>query len=162
VLRIATNVCLDALRHRWRVLQIGHGPTADSDDDGCPLAHLHLDDPDSPDARYETQEAVELAFVAAIRHLPARQRAMVLLRDVLGFSAREVAEMTGTTVPSVNSALQRARRTLQRRLPIRSQHTMRRSLDDADVRHTVARMAHAFERGDVYAVLVMLAVDSAD
>ena len=84
----------------------------------------------TPDARYEQREAVELAFIAALQHLPARQRAVLILRDVLGFSARETAEALDTTPVSIDSALQRAHRSVDARLPERSQQATLRSLDD--------------------------------
>jgi RNA polymerase sigma-70 factor, ECF subfamily len=125
--RITTNACLDALGKRpKRVLPIDHGPAAESHggDGGEPLAEWVWMEPypdealglvdgyAAPEARYEQREAVELAFVAALQHLPSRQRAVLVLRDVLGFSAQEVSESLGATVASVNSALQRARRTV--------------------------------------------------
>src|SRR5687768_3241556 len=134
--RIATNACLDALARRpKRVLPIDYAPPADLDrhEPGEPLADsvwvepypdemLGLEDGyAAPAARYEQREAVELAFVAALQHLPPRQRAVLILREVLGFSAREAAEALGSTPASVNSALQRARKTIDERLPDRSQ-----------------------------------------
>src|SRR6266480_2901813 len=121
---IATNTCLDAIERRpKRVLPIDYAPAADPHDGpGEPLVEsvwvepypderLGLEDGlAGPEARYEQREAVELAFIAAVQHLPARQRAVLILREVLGYSALEVAGMLDTTTASVNSALQRARK----------------------------------------------------
>jgi RNA polymerase sigma-70 factor, ECF subfamily len=172
--RIATNACLDAIARRpKRVLPIDYGPPAEaSEDPGNPLAEstwvepypderLGLDDGyASPDARYERREAVELAFIAALQHLPARQRAALILRDVLGFSAKEVAAALDSTPTSVNSALQRARRTLDERLPETSQQATLRALGDDGVRELVERFTSAFERDDVDAIVAMLSEDA--
>jgi RNA polymerase sigma-70 factor, ECF subfamily len=172
--RIATNVCLDALARRpGRRLPVERGPAAQPGDDrGAPLAEsvwlepypdraLGLGDGHAtPEARYERREAVELAFIAALQHLPARQRAVLLLRDVLGFSAREVAGQLDTTVASVNSALQRARRVAEERLPARSQQATLRALGDAGTRALVERYMDAWERGDVGAIAKLLAEDA--
>ena len=114
----------------------------------------------SPEARYEQREAVELAFIAALQHLPPRQRAALILREVLGFSAKEVAEALGSTVASVNGALQRARKAADERLPERSQQANLRSLGDERVRDLVRRFSEAFEIGDVDTILSMLAEDA--
>jgi len=172
--RIATNVCLDALaRGPGRTLPSERGtPAAPDDDPGRPLAEAVWVEPypdqeigledgyAAPEARYERREAVELAFIAALQHLPARQRAVLILRDVLGFSAREVAEQLDTTVASVNSALRRARRSADERLPEQSQQDTLRSLGDAGVRAIVSRYMDAWERGDVEAIAAMLAEDA--
>jgi RNA polymerase sigma-70 factor (ECF subfamily) len=113
-----------------------------------------------PEARYEQREAVELAFVAALQHLPATQRAVLILREVLGFSAREVAESLETTVASVNSALQRARKAVDARLPARSQQATLRSLGDGRLRELVRAYVDAWARGDVDAVRALLAEDA--
>src|SRR3712207_6448568 len=150
---IATNACLTAIEKRpKRVLPIDYGPSADPHDDSplglpptesvwvepYPDGELGLEDGlAGPDARYEQREAVELAFVAAIQHLPANQRAALILREVLGFSAEETAASLETTVASVNSALQRARKTVDERLPERSQQATLRALDDDDLRGVV-------------------------
>ena len=115
----------------------------------------------SPDARYEEREAVELAFVAAMQHLPPRQRAVLILREVLGFSAKEVGETLETSVPSVNSALQRARKIVDERLPDRSQQVTLRSLGDARMKEIVETYMEAMRNGDVQRVVSMLTEDVA-
>jgi RNA polymerase sigma-70 factor, ECF subfamily len=173
--RIATNACIDAIaRLPKRVLPLDYGPPGGGSqaDIGEPLSESvwvepYPDDvlgiPDgyaAPAARYEQREAVELAFVAALQHLPANQRAVLILREVLGFSAREVAESLETTVASVNSALQRARRTVGDRLPERSQQETLRSLGDDRVRDLVAAYVDAWANGDVDALRALLAEDA--
>src|SRR5205814_5170696 len=125
------------------VLPMAYGPPADPHDGpGAPLVEsvwvepypdetMSLEDGfAAPEARYEQRESVELAFVAALQLLPARQRAALILREVLGFSAKEVADALDSTVASVNSALQRARKAIDERLPDESQQTTLRSLGD--------------------------------
>jgi RNA polymerase sigma-70 factor, ECF subfamily len=163
--RIATNTCLDliARRSRQRVLPIDYGPSTDPHDGpGPPLVESVWVEPypDAPDATYEQRESVELAFIAALQHLPARQRAVLILREVLGFSAQEVAESLETTVASVNSALQRARKTIDERLPDQSQQATLRTLGDDEVRAIVERYMDAWERGDVDAIVALLAEEA--
>jgi RNA polymerase sigma-70 factor, ECF subfamily len=171
---IATNVCLRAIERRPKlVLPADYGPPADPEDDQVapltesvwiepyPDEQLALDDgPAGPDAVYEQRESVELAFIAALQHLPARQRAVLILRDVLGFSAREVAEALDTTPVSIDSALQRAHKTVDARLPERSQQATLRSLGD-ELRGIVDRFVAAWERADVDALVGMLTEDAA-
>jgi RNA polymerase sigma-70 factor, ECF subfamily len=114
----------------------------------------------SPEARYEQREAVELAFIAALQHLPASQRAVLLLRDVLGFSAKQTAATLATTVASVNSALQRARRRVEARMPARSQQATLRALGDHRARAIVAAYLDAWERGELDGLAAMLAEDA--
>jgi RNA polymerase sigma-70 factor (ECF subfamily) len=174
--RIATNTCLDAIARRpKRVLPIDYGPSADPHDrppgepvvesvwlDPYPDETLGLEDGyAAPEARYEQRESIELAFVAALQHLPANQRAVLILREVLAFSAREVAEALETTVASVNSALQRARKAVEERLPDQSQQTTLRALGDEGLRDVVNGYVDAWDRGDIDAVVAMLAEDAA-
>ena len=172
---IATNTCLNAIERRpKRVLPIDYGPSTDPHDgiglppiesvwvEPYPDEGLGLEDGyAAPEARYEVRESVELAFVAALQHLPANQRAVLILREVLGFSAKEVADSLETTVASVNSALQRARSTVDERLPERSQQATLRSLGDDRLRQVVESYMSAMQRGDVDAVVAMLAEDAA-
>jgi RNA polymerase sigma-70 factor (ECF subfamily) len=115
----------------------------------------------SPDARYEQRESVELAFIAALQLLPANQRAVLILREVLGFSAQEAADALDTSVASVNSALQRARATIEKKLPEQSQQETLRSLGDEKTKEIVERYADAWDRNDVDTVVSMLAEDAA-
>ena len=101
----------------------------------------------SPEAPYEERESVELAFVAAMQQLPPRQRAVLILREVLGFSAKEVGETLDTSVASVNSALQRARKIVEERLPDRSQQVTLRSLGDARMKEIVEEYMEAMGNG---------------
>jgi RNA polymerase sigma-70 factor, ECF subfamily len=172
--RIATNTCLDVISRRSkRVLPIDHGPAADPDDGpGEPLVESVWVEPYAdeqlglehgyavPEARYERRESVELAFIVALQHLPATQRAVLILREVLGFSAREVAETLETTVASVNGALRRAREAVAERLPGQSQQATLRALGDDSLRKVVDGYIDAWERGDVDAILAMLAEDA--
>jgi RNA polymerase sigma-70 factor, ECF subfamily len=172
---IATNACLRAIERRpKRVLPIDYAPAADPHDGlGEPLIEsvwvepypderLGLEDGlAGPEARYEQRESVELAFIAALQHLPARQRAVLILRDVLGYSARETAETLETTPTGVDSALQRAHKAVDERLPERSQQALLGSLDEQGLREIVDRYVDAFERADVDAVVKMLASDGA-
>jgi RNA polymerase sigma-70 factor (ECF subfamily) len=109
--RIATNVCLRAAERRRPLAQgeLVQAPYPESLLDGLP------DDVAGPEARYDLRESVNLAFLAAVQTLTPRQRAVLLLREVLGWSAREVADLLETSTASVNSALQRARATLDER-----------------------------------------------
>jgi RNA polymerase sigma-70 factor (ECF subfamily) len=110
--RIATNVCLDAIERRSRGPRLA---TAPGRDDGwtSPVEGAAAPPEAEPDARVVTREAVELALLASIEHLPARQRAVLILRDVFGWSACDSASLLGTTVEAANSALQRARATMR-------------------------------------------------
>ena len=169
--RIATNASLRMIEKRpKRVLPIDYGPAADPHAAfGEPLTEsIWLEPyPDAelaveagmlgPDARYEQRESIELAFAAAVQHLPARQRAVLILRDVLGFSARETAEALETTPVSVDSALQRAHKVIEERVPARTQQQTLRALGDSELRQIVDRFTDAWQRNDVDAVVAMLA-----
>jgi RNA polymerase sigma-70 factor (ECF subfamily) len=171
---IATNACLTQIARRpKRVLPIDYGPAADPHTPpGLPITEsvwvepypdemLGVEDAlAAPEARYEQREGIELAFIAALQHLAPNQRAVLILREVLGFSAKETADMLETTVASVNSALQRARAAVEARVPKQSQQATLRSLGDDALRDLVDRYVDAWERCDVQAFAAMLAEDA--
>jgi RNA polymerase sigma-70 factor (ECF subfamily) len=166
---IATNTALDIARHRSRrefAVDMGAPAELGAELDG-PLTDLPWLEPfpdhwltptsqPSPEARYENRESVELAFVAALQHLPPLQRAALLLREVVGFSAAEIAGLLETSAASVTSALQRARVTVAARRPASSQQSTLRMLGDQRTREIAGRYADAMERGDIEALIGML------
>jgi RNA polymerase sigma-70 factor (ECF subfamily) len=177
--RIATNQCLDVLRSARRAPRArqpgGDGPPAGQ---GPPLPGPASDDeplwlepcpdellgelPDSapgPQARYEARESVSLAFVAALQHLPPRQRATLVLRDALGFRAAEAAGILGCSLDAVHGSLKRARATLARRLPPGALSRAPLPGSPAE-REVLGRFTDAFERGDVDALVAMLTSDA--
>ena len=161
--RIATNAALRlAERRRPLVLPEDHGPPWDPHS-GLPEAYaepIWLEPlPGAPEA-YEERESVELAFVAALQLLPARQRAVLILRDVLGFSGTEVADALGTSRAAVDSALQRAHGTVDARLPARSQQATLRALGDAGQRELIERFTSAWDAADVDAIVELLTADA--
>ena len=171
---IATNTSLNLIGRRpKRVLPIDYAPAADPHGGpGLPVAESVWMEPYAddkfglqdglagPEARFEQRESVELAFIAALQHLPPNQRAVLILRDVLGFSAKETAETLETTVASANSALQRARATAEERLPDQSQQATLRALGDERLNEIVESYMKAWEACDVDAVVGMLSEDA--
>lgn len=154
---IATNRCLTALDHRHRralPVDLGNSPTGE-------IAWLEPypdAGPASPEDRYLARESVELAFVAALQRLPPLQRAVLVLREVLGFSAAEVAAQLETTTAAVNSALQRARRTVHSAAP--SQQRVLEALGEDSVAALAARWSNAWEAGDLDTIVEMLTDDA--
>jgi RNA polymerase sigma-70 factor (ECF subfamily) len=169
--RIATNRCLNALRDSERRAPDARNdlprPTRMTEPlwlEPYPDALLEgiADVAPGPEARYEAKEAIALAFVAGLQHLPPRQRAVLVLRDVLGFQAAEVAEILDSSEASVTSALQRARTTLDSRLggrdtDLRERAPLPRSSRE---RELLARFADAFEGGDVDRIVALLTDDA--
>jgi RNA polymerase sigma-70 factor (ECF subfamily) len=146
--RIATNACLDELERRPRRPEpVDPFPDWPSDEGAAPTY--------DPAARYAIREGMELALLRAIQELPGRQRAVLIFRDVLGWSAAEVAEVLGSTVASVNSALQRARGTIEQHLP-------EQTLTPADPaeRELLSRYVAAFEHADMDGLVALLREDA--
>lgn len=171
--QIATNASLRVSERRSRrVLAYEHGPSRHAVRDlGEPVTEAVFVEPypdyaldtdpfgHDPAARYEARESVELAFVAALQELPATQRAVLLLRDVLAIPAAEVAETLETSVAAVNSALRRARGTMDKRLDGESQQSSLRALGDDGQRALVASLMSAWEHRDVDGLMALLAKD---
>jgi RNA polymerase sigma-70 factor (ECF subfamily) len=172
--RISTNACLRLIARRpRRVLSVDYGPPRQGTDDlGEPVAGPVWVEPwpdeepasepggADPEASYLRRESVELAFVAALQHLPGTQRAVLILREVLGFSAAEVAGILDTTPASVNSALQRARKAVDQRVPRTAQQAELNALGAEGRRELVDAFVAAWERADVAAILELLADDA--
>src|SRR5689334_6063810 len=171
---IATNTCLNEIARRpKRVLPVDYGPPTEPHvGPGAPVIESVWVEPypderiavedgyAAPEARYERREGLELAFIAALQHLPATQRAVLILREVLGYSAKETAEMLETTTASVNSAMQRARAAVDQRMPDQSQQATLRALGDERVREIVDDYVEAWLKGDIDKVASMLAEDA--
>ncbi|HLZ25077.1 MAG TPA: sigma-70 family RNA polymerase sigma factor [Ktedonobacterales bacterium] len=174
--RIATNACLNALAtgaKSPRVMPAAYGPPAAAS--GLPIgkpatevAWLEpypdaalpdvADGAPGPEAQYEMRESVQLAFVAAIQQLPPRQRAVLLLRDVLGWSANEAAQLLDSTVPSVNSALQRARASVEARAP--HADALEPDANDAQQQDLLGRYIAAWEASDIDSLVTLLRADA--
>jgi RNA polymerase sigma-70 factor (ECF subfamily) len=172
--RIATNACLDVLRGRpRRVVPQELAPAADpaaspSPPDDLPWLQPYPDRlleaiapaEGEPASVVVARETIELSFLAAIQHLPPRQRAVLILRDVVGWSAKETARLLETSVVSVNSALQRARATLRERLPERRTDWRASSVPSEEERELLRRYVDAHERTDVDALAELLREDA--
>jgi RNA polymerase sigma-70 factor (ECF subfamily) len=172
--RVTTNACLRLIARRpRRTLSVDAGPPRRPGDDlgelvaGPVWLEPWPDGPVAPEpgaadpaASYLRRESVELAFVAALQHLPGTQRAVLILREVLGFSAAEAARILDTTPASVNSALQRARKAVEERVPPVTQRAELDALGDAGQRELVDAFVAAWERADVDALTELLAEDA--
>ncbi|HEV8651618.1 MAG TPA: sigma-70 family RNA polymerase sigma factor [Actinomycetes bacterium] len=180
--RIATNACLTALQRGPRRVLVADVPPRDPGVDlpleerpdvGAPPAELpwlqpypdHLLDQAAPsdaepDAVVVSRETIELAYLAAIQHLPPRQRAILILRDALGWSAKDTAGLLETSVASVNSALQRARSTMRARLPARRLDWTQATGPTDDERSVLRRFMDAHDRADVAAFAALLREDA--
>jgi RNA polymerase sigma-70 factor (TIGR02960 family) len=170
--RIATNRCLNARRSasrrpakEWDVPEVeppeptrlGEAVWLEPFPDS--LLEGAIDVPLGPEARYEQTEAISLAFVTAIQLLPPRQLAVLILRDVLGFRANEVADMLDSTAEAVNSALKRARASLQRRRPPTDERWPPPAPDSPSEEAMVARFVRAYESADLDALVALLTDD---
>jgi RNA polymerase sigma-70 factor (TIGR02960 family) len=170
--RIATNRCLNARRSasrrpakEWDVPEVEppeptrHGDVVWLEPFPDVLLEGAIDVPLGPEARYEQTESISLAFVTALQVLPPRQLAVLILRDVLGFHANEVADMLDSSIESVNSALKRARASLQRRLPPAGDRQPPPASDSPSEDAIVAKFVRAWESADLDALVALLTDD---
>ena len=167
--RIATNACLDALAGRRRRPPSGHQaapadpgerlPDASRPEHELEQVLVRADGSLTPEAGYERRESLELALLSCLQHLPPRQRAALILREALDFSAGETAAALETSVASANSALQRARTAVAARLPDQSQQAPVRALADEHLRALAQQHLDAWETGDVARIVALLAED---
>ena len=170
--QVATSRCLNALRTASRRPQMNWPPSGLDLPEPSRLGEVSwlepypdvlleglADDTPGPEARYEATEAISLAFVTALQLLPPRQRAVLILRDVLGFRASEAASILETTEEAVTSALKRARATLQRQLPAAAGQEPPPPPDSAAERELIARLTRAYDAGDVDGIVALLADD---
>ena len=169
--RIATNACLDVLRGRPRRMLEAPGPPADPDapvgsarrpalDPALSRPAARAAEEDDPGAAVVARETIELAFLAAIQHLPPRQRAVLILRDVLDWPAKDTAALLDASVASVNSALQRARATLREQLPERRSEWGAATGPSAEESELLRRYVDAHERADVDGLAELLRADA--
>ena len=171
--RIATNRCLNALRSASRRPAMAWANPAVEPPEPTHLGEVvwlepypdallaGMDEqPPGPEARYEQTEAISLAFVTALQVLPARQRAVLVLREVLGYHAHEVAGMLDSTVDPVNSALKRARATLQRRLPPAGEQAPVPAPGSHAEQALVAEVVRAYDSGHLDALVALLTADA--
>lgn len=161
---VATRVCLDVVSSgKRRALPMDLGPASDHTVlDSAPLTDVDWLTPypdTQPEDRTERRDTLELAFVAALQHLPGNQRSALLLFEVLDFSAAEIAEIMATSTTSVNSALARARRTLAARRPTPDPASSTHQVDDGAARTLAARFATALEEGDIDTFVSLLTAD---
>ena len=171
--RIATNRCLNALRSAsrrpaksWDVpgveppepTRLGEVPWLDPFPDSL-LDEGATDSPLRPEVRYAQSESISLAFVAALQVLPRRQLAVLILSDILGFEASEVASMIDSTVDSVNSALKRARANLRQRMQTRADRPRPPAIDSPAEEAIVAKFVRAYESADLDALVALFTDD---
>jgi RNA polymerase sigma-70 factor, ECF subfamily len=170
--RIATNVCLDMIDSRKTHLRLPTSVYPPADPDRPlpapmtepvwlePLSEEYLDwDNVNPEARYETRESITLAFLTVLQELPGRQRAVFLLRDVLGWKSQEVADLLETSLPSVNSALQRARLTMAHSQAANAYYRPA-SAEDPHTASLLARYVQAWETADTDGLMALLRDDA--
>jgi RNA polymerase sigma-70 factor (ECF subfamily) len=157
--RIATNACLDLLARRRPTLATGGEVSWLQPYPDRLLDELLADPAAGPEAVAVAQETIELAYVVAVQHLAPRPRAVLVLRDVLGWPAKEVADLLGDSVHSVNSALQRARAGLREHLPTERQDWSGGAQEDPAVRDLVRRFSEASAAVDIDALTALLHED---